>query len=185
MAEVDIRLATPLEVENAAFVESITKLINESYLETEETLYKPGKRRTGPEEVKTWLLSNQLYLAFDVAATGKDYPIGSIRLHDVAPGIGDLGILTVHHTQRGSGLGLRLIKFGEGCVSSKGLSTMQLELLVPKLPRTHEFKQYLRRWYEKLGYVLVRSATVEEVCPQMKDSFNGEVEFLVMQKSLI
>lgn len=185
MTDTEIRLATPLEIEDLAFLHSITQLINDSYFETEETLYKPGKRRTNPDEVKEWLLSKQLYLGFDPATANDSYPIGSIRLHEVAPGVTDLGILTVHQSQRGSGLGRRLIAFGEALAVSRGSSTMQLELLVPTLPRTHEFKQYLRRWYEKLGFVVLKTDTVEAVCPQMIESFEGEVGFLIMQKSLV
>jgi hypothetical protein len=61
---------------------------------------------------------------------------------------------------------------------------VRLELLFPMPPQTNEFKNYLRRWYENLGYKTVGKASVIEIVPQLVNSLEDDSEFLIMEKVL-
>lgn len=172
--EIQIRLPTPTESKDPAFIQHLADLINKAYNETELNLYKPVKYRTNPHEIKRLLQASHFHLAF---APNNPLPVGSVHTHAVGPGIWDVGLLSVHSDARSSGLGRRLVGHAEGVAVRNGAATMRLELLVPMPPAKHDFKEYLRRWYEKLGYVQVRKASVEEVVPHLVESFNEGLEF--------
>lgn len=180
--QIQIRLPTPSEQNNPAFIQSVTTLINEAYGETESKLYKPGQKRTNAAEVRKWLASGHFYLAFSPSAT---YPIGSVNVPKIEPGVSDLGVLTVHRDARSMGLGRRLIAHAEGVAIADGSGIMRLELLFPKPPQTHEFKSYLKRFYAGLGYEVVGRASIAEIVPQIAESFEEGSEFLVMEKGLV
>lgn len=181
MSNIQIRLPTPSEQTSQPFIQHVAKLINEAYAETDSKLYKPGKLRTNSAEVSNWLASKQFYFAFSPEA---DHPIGSVRVHKVDSSVTDVGVLTVHKDARSLGLGRRLMSHAEEVAVSQGDKTMRLELLFPKPPQTHEFKGFLRRWYESLGYETVGKASAADVVPHIAGSFEDGSEFLIMEKAL-
>ena len=66
---------------------------------------------------------------------------------------------------------------------SRGVTTMQLELLVPK-GWVHPEKERLRSWYTRLGYQVVRSAPFEQVAAQLAPQLATPCEFLIFHKRL-
>lgn len=181
MSEIQIRLPTPCEQDDPKFIQHVATLINEAYHETESKLYKPGQQRTNTAEVRKWLASGHFYLAFSPKAT---YPIGSVNVPKIEPGVSDLGVLTVHRDARSLGLGRRLAAHADAVAIADGSRIMRLELLFPKPPQTHEFKSFLRRFYASLGFEVVGRAAIADVVPQIANSFEDGSEFLVMEKSL-
>jgi hypothetical protein len=68
-------------------------------------------------------------------------------------------------------------------VRSHGVTTMQLELLVPK-GWVHPEKERLRSWYTRLGYRVVRSAPFEQVAAHLASKLAAPCEFLIFRKRL-
>jgi hypothetical protein len=71
----------------------------------------------------------------------------------------------------------------EDLMRSRGMTTMQLELLVPK-GWVHPEKDRLRGWYTRLGYRVVRSAPFEQVAAHLASQLAVPCEFLIFRKQL-
>jgi hypothetical protein len=75
------------------------------------------------------------------------------------------------------------VRYAEDVARSRGVATMQLELLVPR-DGAHPDKDRLRAWYERLGYRVVRTAPFEEIATHAASELAKPCEFLVFQKPL-
>jgi hypothetical protein len=60
---------------------------------------------------------------------------------------------------------------------------MQLELLVPRT-WSHPVKEFLRRWYTRIGYRQVRTARLEEAYPALQPRLATPCDFLIYHKAL-
>lgn len=85
---------------------------------------------------------------------------------------------------RSSGLGRHFVDFAEATAREHGCKIMQLEFLVLSLPRTHPEKEFLKQWYEKLGYQHTGRGSVEERYPHLVKHVSGPSDFKIMQKEL-
>ena len=83
----------------------------------------------------------------------------------------------------GSGIGRELVRSAEDLMRSRGVATIQLELLVPK-GWVHPEKDRLRSWYTRLGYRVVRSAPFEQVAAHLASQLAAPSEFLIFRKRL-
>jgi GNAT superfamily N-acetyltransferase len=108
-------------------------------------------------------------------------PLATHRRLDA--GTADLGFISTAPDRWGSGVGRELVRSAEELTRSQGVTTMQLELLVPK-GWVHPEKDRLRRWYTRLGYRLVRSAPFEEVAAHLASPLATPCEFLIFSKPL-
>jgi hypothetical protein len=68
-------------------------------------------------------------------------------------------------------------------MQSRGVRTMQLDLLVPR-EWVHPEKDRLRTWYTRLGYRIVRTAPFEEMAVHEASQLATPCEFLVFRKAL-
>jgi hypothetical protein len=75
------------------------------------------------------------------------------------------------------------VRVAEDLTRSCGVSTMQLELLVP-MASTHPEKERLRDWYGRLGYRVTRRAPFEQVAAHLVSRLAVPCEFLVFHKPL-
>jgi hypothetical protein len=75
------------------------------------------------------------------------------------------------------------VRTAEELMRSHGMTTMQLELLVPQ-GSVHPQKERLRGWYTRLGYRVVRTAPFEEVAAHLAPQLATPCEFLVFHKPL-
>jgi GNAT superfamily N-acetyltransferase len=114
-------------------------------------------------------------------AEGRIVGCACVRLLDT--GTADLGLASVAPEHSGSGVGRELVSSAEDLMRSRGVTTMQLELLVPK-EWTHPEKERLRAWYTRLGYRVVRSAPFEQVAGHVASQLATPCEFLVFRKPL-
>jgi GNAT superfamily N-acetyltransferase len=94
-----------------------------------------------------------------------------------------LGMLAVTPDRWGSGAGRSLVRSAEELMRSRGVTTMQLELLVPK-GWVHPEKKRLRDWYTRLGYTVTRSASFEDVAAHLRPQLRVPCEFLIFHKRL-
>ena len=60
---------------------------------------------------------------------------------------------------------------------------MQLELLLPR-EWQHPSKEFLKAWYGRLGYRLIRTTTIDDTYPHLAALLGTPCDFAVYEKSL-
>jgi GNAT superfamily N-acetyltransferase len=147
--------ATPL-------VDQLTELVNTVYATAERGLWREGTTRTTAAEMAELIAAHQIA----VATTPQSDIVGSIRIHDIAVDTSEFGILVSAPTHRGTGVGRALREFVEERSRERGLRAMRLELLVPQRWR-HPSKEFLKAWYGRSGYRLVRTGHLGDAYPHL------------------
>jgi GNAT superfamily N-acetyltransferase len=178
------RVTAQLEVlpagaaDERALVEELVDLVNAAYAAGEAGLWLEGTERTTRGEVAGLIRRGQTV----VARLGSRLAgCACLRPRDVRTA--ELGFVCAAPDHWGSGLGRKLVRFAEELARSRGVETMQLELLVPR-GWVHPDKDRLRAWYERLGYGAVRSAPFDEVATHAASQLTTPCEFLVFRKPL-
>jgi ribosomal protein S18 acetylase RimI-like enzyme len=178
MLMTEIRLLSPAEARDESVVEQIVRVVNAAYAVGEAGLWVDGWTRTNREEIADAIRSNGL-----LAATADGEIVGCAYVQAIDADTADLGLVSAALEHRGSGIGRELVQSAEELMRSRGVTTAQLELLVPK-DWKHPEKERLRAWYTRLGYEVVRVATVHEIAAQLPPQLATPCEFLVFQKTL-
>ena len=109
--------------------------------------------------------------------------VGCVRVQRLDAGTGEFGMLTADPAHRGIGIGGELIEFAERACRDAGLATMQLELLVPR-EWSHPTKVFLAAWYERLGYRVARTGTIDEAYPDLAPLLATPCDFVIYRKDL-
>ena len=174
----EVRPLGPDEARDEALVEELVHLINGAYAVGEAGLWLEGTTRTGPGEIAEMIRSGGM-----LAATLEGRIVGCAYARPLDAGTADLGLVSVAPDRWGSGVGRELVRSAEELMRSRGVETMQLELLVPK-GWVHPEKDRLRGWYTRLGYRVVRSAPFEQVAAHLASQLATPCEFLVFRKPL-
>ena len=178
MVTTEITLLPTDQAGDEALVEELVRLVNRAYAAGEAGLWLEGAKRTGPAEIADAIRGGGMLTA---AAEGRIVGCACVRPLDVYTA--DLGLASVAPEQWGSGVGRELVRSAEELIRSWGVTTMQLELLVPK-DWAHPEKERLRAWYTRLGYRVVRSAPFEQVAGHLASQLATPCEFLVFHKPL-
>jgi GNAT superfamily N-acetyltransferase len=118
-----------------------------------------------------------------LAATLEGRLAGCAYVRPLDEGTADLGLVAAAPERWGSGLGRQLVRCAEELMRLRGVTTMQLELLVPKR-WVHPEKDRLRAWYTRLGYRVIRSAPFEQVAAHLASQLATPCEFLIFRKPL-
>jgi GNAT superfamily N-acetyltransferase len=174
----EIELLAPDEAGDEILVGELVRVINEAYAAGEAGLWLEGAKRTDPGEMTEAVRSGGV-----LAASLDGRIVGCAYVRPLDAGTADLGLISVVPAQWGGGLGRQLVRSAEELMRSRGVTSMQLELLVPK-EWFHPEKQRLRAWYERLRYRVVRVAPFEEVAAHLESQLATSCEFLVFRKSL-
>jgi len=161
-----------------ALVDQLVALVNGAYDTGEAGLWLDGATRTEPSAVGEAIRSGGM-----LAATSGGHLVGCAYLRRLDPSTADLGLLSVAPDQWGHGVGRELVHSAEQLMRSDGVTTMQLELLVPR-GWVHPAKARLRAWYTRLGYEVVRSEPVEHIAAQLASQLGTPCEFLIFCKHL-
>jgi GNAT superfamily N-acetyltransferase len=164
---------------SAGFVAAVTDLVNEAYAVAEEGMWLDGTDRATPAEIADMIAAGQLVIARDPDGT----LIGAMRLQQLPTGEGELGMLVTHPKRRGAGIGKDLVGYAEDWARNRGADTMQLELLYPNT-WTHPVKKFLRDWYTRLGYVVVRTGDLADDYPGLVARLATPCDFLIFHKPL-
>jgi GNAT superfamily N-acetyltransferase len=160
-------------------VQQLAQLINGAYTAGEDGLWLEGTTRITAAEVARTIAGGGMLVA---TLDGRIVGCGHVRPLDPTTAV--LGLVSVAPEQWGGGVGRELVRSAEELARSRGITVMQLELLVPR-GWVHPEKDRLRAWYERLGYEVVRSAAFEEIAPHAAASrLATPCEFLVFRKSL-
>jgi GNAT superfamily N-acetyltransferase len=173
----EVKLLVPDEARDEVLVEEVGRVINDAYAIGEAGLWLEGTTRTTPAEIAEAVRGGEL------AATVEGRIIGCAYVRPLDAGTADLGLISVAPERWGGGVGRELVRSAEELMRSRGVTTMQLELLVPK-GWVHPEKDRLRGWYTWLGYRVVRSAPFEQVAAHLAPQLAAPCEFLIFRKPL-
>ncbi|WP_326558547.1 GNAT family N-acetyltransferase [Micromonospora sp. NBC_01796] len=173
-----VSIALPAEADDGDFVASVVDLINRVYADAEKGLWLDGADRTNPAEVTALIRAGELA----VARMG-GLLVGTARIHRLATGEGEFGMLTASPLHRNLGIGRELVAFAERWARERELPRMQLELLVPQT-WTHPDKEFLHGWYTRMGYREVRRSRLDEAYPALLPFLATPCDFVVYHKPL-
>lgn len=174
----EVKLLAAGEARDEILVEELVRLVNRAYAVGEAGLWLEGTTRTGPDEIVETIRSGGM-----LAATATGRIVGCAYVHPLDGGTADLRLVSTEPELWGSGVGRELVRSAEQLMRSRGMTTMQLELLVPK-EWVHPAKARLRDWYTRLGYRVVRSAPFEQIAAHLASQLATPCEFLVFRKRL-
>jgi GNAT superfamily N-acetyltransferase len=156
----------------------LSDLINEVYDEAESGMWKRKGTRTNPAEVEHLLRAQALILAEIDGVL-----VGSVNVNLMSDGVGEFGMLVADRNYRGEGIGSALVKHAEKWAREHACHTMRLEILTPRY-WTHPSKEFLRRWYSRIGYVPQNTEPFESMYPELVPELATECDFTVWHKSL-
>jgi GNAT superfamily N-acetyltransferase len=151
----------PLGPDDAGLAPPLADLVNVVYAVAEAGMWQEGAARTSAAEVAQLIGDGEIVVAF----RGAD-PVGMVRLRDVRADTSEFGMLVAAPTERNTGVGRALLDFAERQTAERAMTTMQLELLVPR-EWTHPSKAFLKDWYGRRGYRLVRTGKLEDSYPHL------------------
>ncbi|MBB4684293.1 GNAT family N-acetyltransferase [Amycolatopsis jiangsuensis] len=178
MTAPEITLLPPSAAGDAALVAAVSTLINLVYAHSEEGLWTGSADRTAPGEIAGFVAAGEIA----VARLGGRV-VGCARVRSLDAGTGEFGLLAAAPAVRGTGLGRELVRFAEERGRAAGHRRMQLELLVPR-EGTHPAKEFLDRWYRRLGYGVVGKSTLDADFPQLAPLLAVPCDLLVYHKDL-
>ncbi|WP_245848416.1 GNAT family N-acetyltransferase [Lentzea kentuckyensis] len=156
----------------------LADLVNRVYAEAEKGLWVTGAARTTEAEMAGLVDAGQI-----AVARSSERVVGAVRVQQLDDDMGEFGMLVAAPEERGTGFGRDLVSFAEDWARERGLSRMQLELLVPQ-GWTHPVKDFLRVWYTRIGYRVVRSDDFGEAFPQLVPHLACPCDFLIFHKEL-
>jgi GNAT superfamily N-acetyltransferase len=84
---------------------------------------------------------------------------------------------------RGTGIGRTLVAFAEQLNRERGRRAMQLELLLPR-EWQHPSKEFLKAWYGRIGYRLIRTTTIDDAHPHLAPLLATPCDFAIYEKPL-
>jgi GNAT superfamily N-acetyltransferase len=187
-AEVEIGLLPAGAAADGALVATLTDLVNRVYAVAEDGLWADGAARTTGAEMAGLVAAGEIAVARvrggdgGVGAVVGDV-VGAVRVQRLAGGEGEFGMLVAAPEYRGAGVGRQLVRFAERWCREHGMSTVQLELLVPRT-WAHPVKEFLRDWYTRLGYRPVRTGSIEDSYPALAPLLATPCDFVVYHKDL-
>ncbi|MBO0724942.1 MAG: GNAT family N-acetyltransferase [Blastocatellia bacterium] len=174
-------VATRFPIESDLGVDNIKRLsdlINEVYDEAESGMWKRKGARTNPAEIERLLRAQALILAEIDGAI-----VGSVNINLMRDGIGEFGMLVADLNHRGKGIGSALVDRAESWARGMACRTMRLELLTPR-NWTHPSKEFLKKWYSRMGYKPQAIESFEILHPELVPALATECDFTVWLKSL-
>jgi ribosomal protein S18 acetylase RimI-like enzyme len=178
MHPIEIQLLPATASTDVTVMERITGLINQVYAVAEDGLWVDGAARATVNEVTELTRAGQIAVA---RLNGRI--VGCVRVQRLDSGKGELGMLAADSGHRGAGIGRELIRFAERKSRQDGLTTMRLELLVPR-NRPHPSKEFLAAWYTRIGYRILRTATIDETYPALAPLLATPCDFVIYEKNL-
>ncbi|GIF25486.1 GNAT superfamily N-acetyltransferase [Actinoplanes tereljensis] len=175
-----IAIAAPSLASDVALVATVTDLVNEVYAVAEEGLWAGPTDRTDGTEIAKIIAAGELVVARE---GGQIIGVARVCRLPADESVGEAGMLVADPKRRGAGIGRDLLAYAEGWAVDLGLKSMQVELLVPR-EWTHPVKQFLREWYTRAGYRVVRVTDLAEDYPALAPHLACPCDFLIFNKPL-
>ena len=173
-----VRVLEAADSRDARLVDYLTRLINDVYEVAESGLWRDGATRTTASELAELIHAEQI-----AVATLDGQIVGSVRIQDIAQDTSEFGMLVAASDQRGTGVGRTLVAFAEQHNRERGRRAMQLELLLPR-EWQHPTKEFLKAWYGRIGYRLIRTTTIDDAYPQLAPLLATPCDFAIYEKPL-
>lgn len=160
-------------------VYQLVSLINDIYATEEAGMWKETTGgRVVADEISAYLENQQLFFAF-----AQDELVGSVKIDVIDEEIMEFGMLVANPEFRGMGIGRELVKTVENHARATGFKKMMLELLTPK-DWVNPSKEFLKKWYTRIGYVPGKTIPFEQEYPRRKHEFACACDFTVWLKDL-
>jgi ribosomal protein S18 acetylase RimI-like enzyme len=175
---IEVELLSPTAHADASLMARISDLTNQVYAVAEAGLWTDGATRTSAAEIVRLTRAGEVA----VARMGGQV-VGCVRIQRLDERTGEFGMLCADPAHRGIGIGRELVRFVERSSRADGMTTMQLELLVPR-DWTHPTKQFLAEWYSRLGYRVARTGTIDELYPELSPQLTTPCDFVIYRKEL-
>jgi len=157
----------------------LSKLINNVYNDAESGMWKIDILRTTPEEINNLILKKNLIIAYF-----NNNIVGAVAVKSMPDKkTGEFGMLVADQAYRGLGIGSALVDAAESWAQSQNFSRMRLELLTPK-NWEHPSKTFLKKWYNRIGYVPNKTELFELMYPDKFNELATECDFTVWYKTL-
>ena len=162
----------------AASIKRLSDLINEVYDDAETGMWKRKGTRTNPAEVERLLRARALILAEVDGVL-----VGSVNVNLMSDGVGEFGMLVADANYRRCGIGSALVDRAERWARDEACRTMRLELLTPR-NWTHPSKEFLKKWYSRIGYEPQTTEPLELMYPELVPQLATECYFTMWHKPL-
>jgi GNAT superfamily N-acetyltransferase len=163
---------------DGALVERLARLINDVYAIAERGLWRDGAMRTTARDLAELIREREI-----AVATREERIVGCIRIHDISASTAEFGMLVAAPDTRGSGVGRALLDFAEEHARRRGRRAMRLELLVPRA-WSHPSKTFLKAWYGRNGYRVVRTDSMDDAYPHLAPLLATPCDLEVHEKPL-
>jgi GNAT superfamily N-acetyltransferase len=167
------------QARNKEVVDELARIVNSAYAIGEAGLWQDGATRTAPAEIADAIRSGGL-----LAATLGGQLVGCAYVRPIGAQTADLGLVSTAPQRWGNGIGRALVRTAEDLMHQRGVTTMQLEVLIPK-GWEHPSKRHLQDWYTQLGYRALRTKRFDQVAPHLEAQLATPCEFLIFHKPLI
>jgi GNAT superfamily N-acetyltransferase len=177
--EINVELLGAASSHDGGLVDRLTDLVNDVYADAESGLWHDGATRTTASELAELIAARQIA----VATTRDGRIVGSVQVHDVSDDTSEVGMLVAAPEHRGTGIGRALLEFAERHSSGRGRRTIQLELLVPRAWR-HPSKEFLKSWYGRSGYRVVRTGRIDDTHPHLAPLLATPCDLEIREKPL-
>jgi GNAT superfamily N-acetyltransferase len=175
------KVTTRFPIESDLGVDNIKRLsdlINEVYDDAESGMWKRKGTRANPAEVERLLRAQALILTEIDGVL-----VGSVNVNLMGDGVGEFGMLVADFNHRGKRIGSALVDRAENWARDRACHTMRLELLTPR-NWTHPSKEFLKKWYSRIGYKPQAAESFEILHPELVPELATECDFTVWHKSL-
>ena len=163
---------------DAGLVEELTRLVNDVYATAERGLWRDEATRTTATELAALIAARQI-----AVASRDGHIVGSVHVHQISHDTSEFGMLVAAPDHRGAGVGRTLVDFAERHSREHGLRAIQLELLVPR-EQEHPSKEFLKSWYGRIGYRLIRTRSVDDTHPHLAPLLATPCDVQVHEKPL-
>jgi len=164
--------------EDPGLAAEIADLINVVYKAAEKGLWGDGFKRTTAPEIASLIAAGQI-----AVATRDGEIAGAIHIEDIEDDTTIFGMLAAAPAHRSEGIGRALVDYAEQDSAQRGRRTMQLELLVP-VGWNHPSKEFLKGWYGRRGYEVVRTGSMDDLYPHLAVLLACRCDLLIYEKPL-
>ena len=175
---INVRPVLPGDFKDDA-LHHLCTLINQAYFESEADFWNKSMERTNVKQIQQIFQNKAMLIAML-----DDHVVGCVNVNRLSKNVAEFNMLSTAQAYRGLGVGKKLVGAAENWAIEQGCHYMQLRVLSPR-GQKHAHKDFLKDWYQKLGYIFQRVERLEELYPMLAADFNGQGDFFVYQKKLV